>query len=464
MAGWLQRFGLHPGGSWSLSWVVLFCGGVALRDLPASATTQAGMAVLGALFGGLTVVGALAFAGRPAPLWILPAALGLGLVRALASTAAGPEAGHALALLYEPAAALAAAAILLRAPLLRERPATRVALLLALAGVAALEAADAISGLAGAGSGGFARGWLLVAPLAALLELSAMWLWIAARELRMERAEQAQRLLEDKEAWLFDFFEKAPDMLLVLQPGTCEIRRCNRRFSETLGYARRDMVGRELFDFVDPATLRRTRSALLGPEWRRLRNLELRLLKPDGAPLEVLANFALRLDPSGGSAELRAVLHDVTRLRRGQAEAPGQDDLERMAIEHAPVGIFHADLKGRCTLVNPSFCEISGLSPERAREQGLFACLHPQDRAAVHAVWQDAVRRRTTLRARHRIQPRPGTEHVVITECVPLAAADGSLRGFVGSVVLLAGTDAAFSPDVLAPGAPAAQGRVHPPA
>jgi PAS domain S-box-containing protein len=406
--------------------------------------------VLGALFGGLQVVGALAFTGWPAPLWILPAALGLGLARALAWAVEGPEAGHALALLYEPAAALAAAAILWRAPLLGESPIARVGLPLSLVGVAALEATDAITGLSTPGSHGFASAWLVVAPIAATFELCAMWLWIARRELRIERAEEAQRVIEDKEAWLFDFFEKAPDMLLVLQPGTCEIRRCNRRFSETLGYARRDLVGRSLFDFVDPAALRRTRSALLGPEWRRQRNFELRMLKPDGTPLQVLANFALRLDPAGGQPELRAVLHDITRYRPSLDEPPHGEDLPRVAAEHAPAGIFHADLEGRCRYVNPSFCELSGLSPERARQQGFFACLHPQDRAAVQAAWQDAARRGTSFRARHRLLARPGAESVVVTECVPLAGPGGSPRGFVGSVTLLAGPDAAFSPDVLA--------------
>jgi PAS domain S-box-containing protein len=334
----------------------------------------------------------------------------------------------------------------------------RIGLPLSLVGVAVAEATDALLGLSG--SGGFTPAWFVVAPAAALFELCAMWLWIARRELRIERAEQSQRLIEDKEAWLFDFFEKAPDMLLVLQPGTCEIRRCNRRFSETLGYARRELVGRPLFDFVDPATLRRTRSALLGPEWRRQRNFELRLRKPDGTPLHALANFALRLDPAGGPPELRAVLHDVTGLRLGAAA--GGEDLSRAAAEHAPTGIFHADFAGRCDFVNPSFCELSGLSPGRAREQGFFACVHPQDRAALQATWQDAAARGTTLRARHRTQPRPGVENVVITECAPLLAPDGSPRGFVGSLTLVEGPDAAFSPDVLADGLQAAQRHLRP--
>jgi PAS domain S-box-containing protein len=462
IASWLQRFGLHPGGSWSLSWVVLFCGGVVLRDVPESGLANLGIAVLGALFAGLQVVGALAFTGWPAPLWILPAALGLGLARALAWAAEGPEAGHALALLYEPAAALAAAAILWRAPLLGESQVARVGLPLSLVGLAVLEATDAIAGLSSPGSNGFAPAWLVVAPIAAIFELCAMWLWIARRELRIERAEEAQRVIEDKEAWLFDFFEKAPDMLLVLQPGTCEIRRCNRRFSETLGYARRDLVGRPLFDFIDPATLRRTRSALLGPEWRRLRNFELRMRRPDGTPLQILANFALRLDPAGGQPELRAVLHDVTSYRPSPAESLRGEDLPRAAAEHAPAGIFHADLEGRCGYVNPSFCELSGLSPERAREQGFFACLHPQDRAAVQEAWHDAARRGTTLRARHRVLGRPGVASVVVTECVPLVGPGESARGFVGALTLLAGPDAAFSPDVLADDASAPQARIRP--
>lgn len=460
LASWLRRFGLHPGGSWSLSWVLLFCSGVVLGDLPPSALTHSGISLCGSLFAGLTVVGALAFAGVPAPLWILPAALGLGLGRALLGAVSGPAAAHGLALAFEPLAALAAASIVWRAPLLRSNPATRIALPLALVAVAGVEAADALAGITGNRAGGFVGAWLVVAPSAASIELGAMWIWIAARELRIERAEEAQRLLEDKEAWLFDFFEKAPDMLLVLWPGTCEIRRCNRRFSETLGYSRRDVVGRVLFDFVDPAILHQVRGALLGSDWRRLRNLELRLLRKDGSRIEVLANFALRGETAGGNAELQAVLHDVTKLSR---EARGGEDLHRITAEQAPVGLFHADLEGRCTFVNPSFCEISGLSPERAREHGFFACLHPQDRAVVRTAWQDAARGGTTLRVRHRIQPRPGAECLVLTECVPQLASDGAARGFVGSCALLSGPGAELAIDALADVPPASPGRAQPP-
>ncbi|HKJ23319.1 MAG TPA: PAS domain-containing protein, partial [Myxococcota bacterium] len=254
----LQRFGHHPGGSWSLSWIALFAGGVWL-DPTGGWAPCIGAAVLSALFVGFTCVGALAFAGRPAPLWILPLACGLGAARGAVCGLAGPGVGDALSLIYEPAAVAIAALIVWQADLIEDEPLLRGALVLSLLAVAGLEVADALSPTVAAAPN-VRSAWYAVAPVTAFLEVGAMWAWIARRELRIERAEDGRRALEDavarerhtndllrrKEAWLFDFFEKAPDMLLVLVPGTSEILRCNRRFSETLGYPRRDLIGRAL--------------------------------------------------------------------------------------------------------------------------------------------------------------------------------------------------------------------------
>jgi PAS domain S-box-containing protein len=352
--------------------------------------------------------------------------------------AVGPDVGDLLSLLFDPGAVFFAAVIVWQADLLEDERLLRALLVLSLLAVFLLEVVDALGPVVPAIPDVRAV-WYAVAPVTAFLEVAAMWGWIARRELRIERAEDGQRALEDavererranallrrKEAWLFDFFEKAPDLLLVLAPGTSEIQRCNRRFSETLGYARRELIGRKLLDLVEPTMAGPVRS-ILETRRRRVRNLLLHLRRQDGSALIVLANLAVRSDPDGVE-EVRAVLHDVTRL-----EHPGAADLSRAIAEHAAIGLFHSDDRGHCALVNASFCELTGLTPERAREQTWLHSVHPDDRHGVESLWGRSAAERLVFRAEHRLQNPAGPTRRVVTECVPLPDEQGG--GFAGSM------------------------------
>jgi len=180
----LRRLGQHPGGAWSLSWLALFAGGVWL-DRTAGPVEAVASALLGAAFAALTWLGALAFAGRPAPLWILPAALAFGIARGVLLVAVGPTFADPFALLFEPWAVLAAAALVWSAALLDEQPGLRLLLTAGLVGVAALEVVDGLGPVAPPLAGAEPL-WYALAPITALFEVTAMWAWIARRELRLE--------------------------------------------------------------------------------------------------------------------------------------------------------------------------------------------------------------------------------------------------------------------------------------
>lgn len=439
----VKRLGLHPGAAWSLSWIAVAGSGLVL-DPGRGAADAVAACVLGALFGGLTWVGALGFAGRRAPLWILPALFALGLARGSVYATFGEGPAGAASLLFEWFPLLAAAFIVSRAGLIEKEIGLRVLLTASLVVLAALEVADGLALLGVHGLDTLPH-WLTVGLIAMTCELWAMRAWIARRELRLERAEDKQRELEDEvalerrtnallqrsEAWLFDFFEKAPDLLLVLTPDRHEIVRCNRRFSETLGRPRRDLVGRRLLDLVTPDSADDVH-ALLSAGHRHVRNLQLRLLRRDDSELVVLANLAQRTNPSG-TEEVRAVLHDMTRLPRGQAEP--SLDLHRTLTRELGAGVFHSDDDGRCTFVNASFCELTGFSPRDAETRSWLDTVHSEDRSWLEPRWEAAVRDRSVFRAEHRVLSGVGPGIRVVTECTPIS--DRGLGGFAGAMTRL---------------------------
>jgi PAS domain S-box-containing protein len=457
----LRRFGLHPGASWGLSWVLLFAGGMIQLAEPTTPARWLVASLLVGLFPAFTLLGALGFAGWRAPLWVLPAGAAIGLARGVLLVGIGPAPANLLGLLTEPVAELAAAAIVWTAPLLRAAPLLRFAVSAVLVAVATLDAADALSSLDGAPHALVWPLWYVLAPTAALLQLWAMWFWIAQREVRIERAENVRReleeelarrrrteaLLRENEAWLFDFYEKAPEMLLALSPGDLEIRRCNRKFSETLGYARRELVGRALFDFLEPSVLEEARRALASlDEKGQLRDVELRLRRRNGSQLDVLASLAVRPGPSRGEPQVRVILHDVTAARRGSAGASREEGVHRLLTDHAPVGLFYVDAAGHGLLANARFYELSGLAPEREGRIDWLERLQPGGGERLLRAWREAESHGAPWRERWRLRDASGSEHLVQAECVAVRdGADGQIMGFAGSLALLdeSGTDVA---------------------
>jgi PAS domain S-box-containing protein len=67
-----------------------------------------------------------------------------------------------------------------------------------------------------------------------------------------------------------------------------------------------------------------------------------------------------------------------------------------------PVGHFEADARGQYTYVNHRWCEMTGLTPDRALGDGWIGAIHPDDRARVLSEWQQLVRTAAPFRAEYR--------------------------------------------------------------
>jgi PAS domain S-box-containing protein len=150
---------------------------------------------LGTLFAALLLAGALVFAEREIPAWLLPAALAFGLARVGLAAASMPGAAYAASLVLEPIAVLAAGRIAARAtPAAGASWAERLLgpafVALAVAGgahLAWLQVADDLS------PGLFAL-WTLTAPPILFVQVQADW-ERTRRELR-----RARELLEERVA------------------------------------------------------------------------------------------------------------------------------------------------------------------------------------------------------------------------------------------------------------------------
>ena len=107
--------------------------------------------------------------------------------------------------------------------------------------------------------------------------------------------------------------------------------------------------------------------------------------------------------------------------------------------EHAQVGVWQAGTDGNWQYVNPRLVEITGLTPEAAREAGWLSALHPEDREAIAAAWSAFVAGEAAYHATYRFQHSDGAVHWVIGQAAPARSAGGKLLGFIGTLTDITG-------------------------
>jgi diguanylate cyclase len=118
---------------------------------------------------------------------------------------------------------------------------------------------------------------------------------------------------------------------------------------------------------------------------------------------------------------------DVQRAAQVAAELQAVNDT-------IPVGIFLTDADGACLRVNAQWLVIYGMTEAEALGDGWSGRIHPDDRAAVFARWQDCTLHRIDFEMQFRLLHPNGTVKVVQALSRPTFGADGQISGHVGSV------------------------------
>ncbi|HEX8989419.1 MAG TPA: EAL domain-containing protein [Rhodocyclaceae bacterium] len=121
------------------------------------------------------------------------------------------------------------------------------------------------------------------------------------------------------------------------------------------------------------------------------------------------------------------------RIRERVAQLRDSEERFRTLALNSPVGIYQIDRDGNCLFVNHRWCEISGLSAADAAGQGWLRTLHPDDRAAVTALWRDAAVAGTDWSMDYRYVRPDGKLVWVHGNAVPLRDRQEQVTGFLGN-------------------------------
>ncbi len=137
---------------------------------------------------------------------------------------------------------------------------------------------------------------------------------------------------------------------------------------------------------------------------------------------------------AGGKNEVIAIIRDITARKKAEKELRDSQQRYQTLTLVSPVGIFYADNNGGTTYVNPTWCQISGMSAEEALGFGWLNAVHPEDRAILEANWLDSTRVQTTSMADYRFIHPDGSIVWVVGQAVPERNSDNQVIGYVGVI------------------------------
>ena len=181
----------------------------------------------------------------------------------------------------------------------------------------------------------------------------------------------------------------------------------------------------------------------LGELFRRAREngspfeCEFRCLLPDGSRRTLLSRAEVRADPKTKLLDqLTCTFHDISALR--EAETATKRELHfRQAIEHSlGTGIVVVDENGKCLLVNPAFCEMTGWPAEELTGQPAPYCYWPEEeRPAIREAFERTLRGEAAPDGMElRFCRKNGTRFDVLIKVAPLLDNEDRPLGWLGAV------------------------------
>jgi two-component system cell cycle sensor histidine kinase/response regulator CckA len=158
-------------------------------------------------------------------------------------------------------------------------------------------------------------------------------------------------------------FEAARDGILILDAASGEITAVNPFLADLLGHARRDILGKKLWEvgpFQDIKKSGISFEALQSREYIRYDDLALET--GDGCSIDV--EFVSNMYLSDQEQVIQCIIRDITERKRAETAQRTCNEHYLALFEYAPDGILIADRQSCYIDANPSICRMLGYSRE----------------------------------------------------------------------------------------------------
>jgi PAS domain S-box-containing protein len=196
-----------------------------------------------------------------------------------------------------------------------------------------------------------------------------------------------------------------------------------------------------------PAVSYKDHRKLYTPEsWERLRRaveealqsgtpyeLDLEMVRPDGATRWLIARGEAQRDASGRVMQLRGTVHDITDRKRAEHAVRESEERFRLVANTAPVMIWTSGTDKLCTYFNTPWLSFTGRSMASELGNGWAEGVHPEDFKTCMDTYLRAFDLRQEFTMEYRLRRYDGEYRWLLDIGVPRFNADHSFAGYIGS-------------------------------
>ncbi|MFV5697456.1 PAS domain S-box protein [Flavobacterium sp. ZT3R17] len=141
------------------------------------------------------------------------------------------------------------------------------------------------------------------------------------------------------------------------------------------------------------------------------------------------------LEEATGDVAFALEIFEKEALRKKAEEAVIESEQRYHTLtEVSPVGIFRTDLNGLTTYVNPRWCQISGLTYEKALGNGWLAAVHDDDKKILFNGWENATYNQEISLSEYRFVRPDGSVSWVMGQAIPEKNVKNQIVGYIGTI------------------------------
>jgi len=203
----------------------------------------------------------------------------------------------------------------------------------------------------------------------------------------------------------------------------------NEAWLDSLGYARKDVIGRWFGDFLAPEQVELFRKRF--PVFKKIGEIydaEFLMKRKDGRMLLTSFDGKIGYFPDGSFRQTHCVWRDITAQREAEEALQESEEKYRSLVENISDVIFIMDLTGKITYISPVVKEIYGFSPDEIIGHQFTRFIYPGDLEQVIEGFKKRVAGEFGENE-FRLPAKNGDEHYVKTSQTPIIA-KGRITGF----------------------------------
>ena len=137
-------------------------------------------------------------------------------------------------------------------------------------------------------------------------------------------------------------------------------------------------------------------------------------------------------EPAGEADVAGMVVSDVTLRKRTERRVKDSEERFRTLVNSSAAIVWLTDANGEFEKEQSRWMAFTGQTPQEHLGRGWLSAIHPDDRSATFAAWEQAVRDQVPYKLEHRLRRADGAWRVMEAIGVPLKE-DGLVREWVGT-------------------------------